>query len=223
LKENRPGDYTEILDYYELPGSYVRTRRPFRLLRPLPVYILAVYDYARGAPNFTTVSWVIPLENNKPKILIILEKSSYSYGAVLKSRVFSLNLVPCSMLSEAKYFGTRSGRFVDKGTVTGVKYSYYSRMPPVPVLSDSPAFLILKLLNLHEYDEASIFVALLVDALVKTEDYDALHDSVKHETSRCLHLYKNLFLDSRASILSSDMTPWGVAAKDYAFRKFLFK
>jgi flavin reductase (DIM6/NTAB) family NADH-FMN oxidoreductase RutF len=86
---------------------------------PSPVWVIGSFD-AEGKPNMMTASWVGVCCSKPPCVMIALREATYSHGNIMKRRAFTVNLPPERYAPETAYFGSVSGRDVDKLAVTGL-------------------------------------------------------------------------------------------------------
>ena len=204
---------TEKIHLVYLPDGYIETNKPYRLLRPYPVYILAVHDPLRNKPNLMTLSWIMPLEPREHTTIMVIDNRNYTSTLLEKNEYFTVNIAPCHMLEYIKYYGTRSGKFLDKTLITQIKYSYVSLNPPIIVLDGSPAFLILRRTEVINKRTTKIIISKILRSSVKINSYSTESSSLKPEGLSCLHLYKHSFLSVYGEIFEIYMTPWGIGMR----------
>lgn len=203
----------EKIHLIDLPDGYIETNKPYRLLRPHPVYILAVHDHSREGPGLMTLSWIMPLEPGELTTIMVIDNKNYTTSLLEKNEYFTINITPCHMLKYAKYYGTKSGRYIDKALVTQIRYSYISTNPPIIVLDESPAFLILRKEEVLRRKKTKIIISRIIGSYIKTSSYDIESDTLRLKDSSCLHLYKHRFLSVEGRIIETYMTPWGIAMR----------
>ncbi len=79
----------------------------YRLLHPRPAYIIAAAH--GGVRSAMAASWVQPLSEDPPRIIIAWEKESYTLHLARKTGCYTVNIVGEDMLDKLYYVGTRSG------------------------------------------------------------------------------------------------------------------
>lgn len=93
----RPVDYEETL-----------TR-----VTPKPVAIAIVKDQ-KGNYNPITLGWFMNTSVEPPMVAISVGKARYSYEALLNAQEFTLSFPSEKMLEDATFYGTKSGRDIEK-------------------------------------------------------------------------------------------------------------
>ncbi len=92
---------------------------PKTIIYPTPVLVIGTYD-RNGRPNAMTASWGGICCSRPPCIAVSLRKATYTYENVMQRKAFTVNIPSEDNIKEADYFGTVSGRTVDKFTATGL-------------------------------------------------------------------------------------------------------
>lgn len=82
------------------------------LLAPVPPTLVACSDGEHD--NVFTVAWTGIVNTVPPKTYISVRPSRYSYSLIKKSGVFTVNLVPSSLVRAADTCGVYTGAKVDK-------------------------------------------------------------------------------------------------------------
>lgn len=131
------------------------------LVYPLPVWVVGTYDKERK-PNVATVAWGGICCSNPPCIAISLRKATYSYGNIIKQKAFTINVPSEKYVREADYFGTVSGRDVDKLTEAGLT-SMESDMVDAPYVKEFPVVLECKLIHTIEIGLHTEFIGEIMD------------------------------------------------------------
>jgi len=83
------------------------------ILMAHPVLIIGSYD-KDNRPNIMAVSWGGICCSDPPCIAISLRKATYSYGNIMETRAFTVNIPSEKQISEADYTGIYSGRNENK-------------------------------------------------------------------------------------------------------------
>lgn len=83
------------------------------MLYPLPVAMVSVAD-EDGRPNIITIAWTGTVCTNPPMLSISVRPERYSYGILVKTGEFVVNLTTAGLAYAADYCGVKSGRDVDK-------------------------------------------------------------------------------------------------------------
>lgn len=137
------------------------------IVYPLPVWVVGTYDKERK-PNVATVAWGGICCSNPPCIAISLRKATYSYGNIIEQKAFTINVPSEKYIREADYFGTVSGRDVDKFAGSGLT-SVKSDMVDAPYVKEFPVILECKLIHTIEIGLHTEFIGEIMD--VKADEF----------------------------------------------------
>ena len=86
---------------------------------PTPVFIVGTYDKNAKA-NAAAVAWGGICCSDPVCVSISLREATYTYGNILESKAFTVNIPSEKYIKEADYFGIASGRTEDKFSLTGL-------------------------------------------------------------------------------------------------------
>ncbi len=149
------------------------------LIYPTPVLVVCTYD-SDGKPNAMTAAWGGICCSAPPCATVSLRKATYTYGNIVATKAYTLNIPTESQVREADYFGIASGRTEDKFKATGLT-PVKSELVNAPYIEEFPLILECKLLHTLEIGLHTQFVGEIVD--VKAEgallDADGLPDIEK--------------------------------------------
>ena len=147
---------------------------PRTIVYPTPVFVVGTYD-REGKPNLMAASWGGICCSKPPCVAISLRKATYSYGNIVESKAFTINIPSEDLLKEADYAGNTSGRdtnkFQDLG-LTAVK----SKLVNAPYVEEFPFILECRLLHTFELGLHTQFVGEILD--VKTEESITSEDGI---------------------------------------------
>ncbi len=101
------------------PGYRDARGKWYYLLHPRPVYIIAAE--AAGKANFMAASWVMPLSEEPPRIVLALDKESYTARLIIDSNVFTVNVLGVEWRDFIYTAGTTTGARVNKEEALGAK------------------------------------------------------------------------------------------------------
>ena len=118
------------------------------LVYPLPVWVIGTYGKERK-PNVATVAWGGICCSQPPCVAISLRKATYSYGNIVERKAFTVNVPSEKYVKKADYFGTVSGRDVDKFNESGLT-SVKSDLVDAPYVEEFPLVLECKLIHTIE-------------------------------------------------------------------------
>lgn len=131
------------------------------LALPCPVWVIGSYD-AAGKPNVMTASWAAICCSQPPMVTVSLRKATYTYGNIMESKAFTVNVPSEEFASEAAYFGSVSGRDVDKFSASGLT-PVKSALVNAPYLKEFPLVLECKLVKTIELGLHTMFIGEIVD------------------------------------------------------------
>ena len=89
------------------------------LLYPIPVLVVATYD-KDGKPNAMTAGWGGVCCSNPPCVAVSLRKATHTYGNLLESKAFTINIPSEEQVMLADYLGIASGKKEDKLAKAGL-------------------------------------------------------------------------------------------------------
>jgi flavin reductase (DIM6/NTAB) family NADH-FMN oxidoreductase RutF len=92
--------------------------KAYRLLNHGPTVLVSAA--ADGRRNLMAAAWCMPLDFEPPKLLVVLDKATYTRELIERSGEFVINVPPRRMLDITVAAGNRSGREGDKFVELGV-------------------------------------------------------------------------------------------------------
>jgi flavin reductase (DIM6/NTAB) family NADH-FMN oxidoreductase RutF len=134
------------------------------LVYPLPVWVIGTYDKERK-PNAATIAWGGICCSQPPCVGISLRKATYSYGNIMERKAFTVNVPSEKYVKETDYFGTVSGKDVDKfseSELTSVK----SELVDAPYVKEFPLILECKLIQTIEIGLHTQFIGEIMDVKI---------------------------------------------------------
>jgi flavin reductase (DIM6/NTAB) family NADH-FMN oxidoreductase RutF len=134
------------------------------LLFPTPVLVVATYD-KDGKPNAMTAAWGGVCCSDPPCVTISLRKATYTYGSLMETKAYTINISGEQHLKEADYFGIATGREVDKFAATGLT-PIKSDFVYAPYISEFPLNLECKVVHVIELGLHTQFVGEVVNVKV---------------------------------------------------------
>ena len=137
------------------------------LVYPVPVWVIGTYD-KEGKPNVSTIAWGGICCSKPPCVAISLRKATYSYGNIVERKAFTVNVPSEKYVREADYFGTVSGRNVDKFSQAGLS-SIKSDLVDAPYVKEFPLVLECKLIHTIEIGLHTQFIGEIMD--VKADEF----------------------------------------------------
>lgn len=128
---------------------------------PCPVWVIGSYD-PDGTPNMMTASWVGICCSDPPSVTVSLRKSRYSYGNIIASKAFTVNIPSEAYARETAFFGSVSGRDVDKIAATGLT-PVKSELVNAPYLAEFPLVVECRLVKTVEIGSHTMLIGEIVD------------------------------------------------------------
>jgi len=131
------------------------------LALPTPVWVVGTYD-AEGKANGMTAAWGGICCSKPPCVCVSLREATYSYGAILERKAFTVNVPSAGQISIADYFGIASGRDIDKFAVTGLT-SAKAEHVDAPLIHEFPLNLECALIHTLKIGLHTLFVGEILD------------------------------------------------------------
>jgi flavin reductase (DIM6/NTAB) family NADH-FMN oxidoreductase RutF len=131
------------------------------LVYPSPVWCIGSYD-ADGRPNVMTAAWAGICCSKPPAVTVSLRKATYTYGNIMSTGAYTVNVPPQNYLREADYFGSVSGKTVDKFKATGLTPVKAAKVN-APYVSEFPMVLECRVIHTLEIDLHTLFVGEIID------------------------------------------------------------
>jgi len=132
-----------------------------RSILPVPVWVIGSYD-KEGKPNVMTSAWVGICCSKPPCVTISLRKATYTFGNIMERKAFSVNIPSESFAKEVAYFGSASGRDVNKFSKTGLT-PVKSDLVDAPYIKEFPIVIECKLLQTLELGSHTMFIGEIMD------------------------------------------------------------
>lgn len=141
-----------------------------QIMVPTPVWMIGSYD-TLGKANMMTAAWV-GVSCSRPRcVTISLRKATYTYGNIMANQAYTVNIPSEKHLKAVKYFGSVSGRDVDKLSEIG-----YTAVPGdsvnAPYLKESAISLECKVLHTLEVGLHTMFIGEILDVKADTSVLD---------------------------------------------------
>lgn len=131
------------------------------IVYPTPVFVVGTYD-AAGKPNAMTAAWGGICCSVPPCISVSLRKATYSYGNIVERKAFTVSIPSDLYVRQADYFGSASGRDVDKFADTGLT-PVRSELIDAPYVGEFPFALECRLIHTIEIGLHTEFIGEIID------------------------------------------------------------
>ena len=116
----------------------VELAKAYRLLNHGPV-TLVTFEH-QGAGNVMAASWVMPLDFDPPKLLLVLDRNTWSRELLDASGTFVINLPSRRQAAFTLQVGNSSGRDLDKFVHHGITPAR-AKVVEAPIVPDCLAYL----------------------------------------------------------------------------------
>ncbi|MGD2269686.1 MAG: flavin reductase family protein [Desulfobacterales bacterium] len=131
------------------------------IIQPNPVLIIGSYDEI-GNPNIMAVAWGGICCSQPPCASIALRKATHTYGNILNSKAFSINIPSILFVKEADYVGIYSGKHEDKFESLGLT-PVRSDVVNAPYIEEFPLVLECEVLKIVEIGLHTQFIGEIKD------------------------------------------------------------
>lgn len=132
-----------------------------RNILPVPVWVIGSYD-KEGKPNVMTSAWVGICCSKPPCVTISLRRATYTFGNIMERKAFTVNIPSELFAKEVAYFGSVSGRDVNKLSTAGLT-PIKSDLVDAPYIGEFPLVVECKLLQTFELGSHTMFIGEIMD------------------------------------------------------------
>jgi len=153
-------------------------------LQPKLVGIVVSVD-SSGKPNGMTVAWFMPVSRDPPLMVVAVSPRRYTYSLIKQTRDFTLNILDSSLIGEVEFFGSVSGRDVDKFSKSRLTLSK-SKFVKSPYISEAVTILECSLYADYPAGDHQLIIGKVERLLVKK---DAASDNIYNLKKIKLLLY----------------------------------
>ncbi len=147
----------------------VGVEEAYRLLHPRPVVL--VCSAFEGKVSFMACSWITPVNDEPLMVAAAIWNENFTHELIKKSGEFTVNVPSRRIAKEVWIAGTKSGRKVDKVSLTKLKLGKAKRVG-APVIEDCVANLECVVESEVEAGDHTVFVARVVEAYAEGELFD---------------------------------------------------
>jgi len=137
----------------------------YRLLHPRPVVVItSLCSNKKG--NAMACSWFTPVSEEPPIISIAVAKENYTCDCIKHCKEFAVNILPADLYEKVWFVGSRSGRSIDKLSLTGFNIKKGKKIS-VPIIEDSLGVIEARVINEVEAGECILFLGEVVAVYVR--------------------------------------------------------
>jgi flavin reductase (DIM6/NTAB) family NADH-FMN oxidoreductase RutF len=144
---------------------------PKTLVYPAPVLVIGSYGDG-GRANAMVCAWGGICCSAPPEVAISLRKATATHGNITARKAFTINIPSEKLVEKVDYFGTVSGRDVDKFEKTGLT-PVKSELVDAPYIKEFPLILECSLVNTIELGLHTHFIGEVKDVKVDEAVLDA--------------------------------------------------
>ncbi len=119
----------------------------------LPVVVVGAK--VQGKVNFCTVAWVTMIDDEPPKMAVVMGKDRRTLDGIKENGTFSINLPGEKQVVATDYCGLRSGRSVDKSEVFD---AFFGKTLTAPMATECPVNIELTLEDILEFEGTDMVI-----------------------------------------------------------------
>ena len=150
----------------------------YYMLHPRIVAVIASSFNSRTSAM--PASWITPVSVTPPLLAVAVSKKRFTYGLIISSHEFSVNIVPKRYIKQIHFLGTVSGRdYKDKIKVSGLTSGKAKKISS-PIILESIAIAECKLLKKIETGDHDTLIGEVVDYYSRLEYKSYLKDVLLH-------------------------------------------
>jgi len=164
----------------------VELKQAYRLLNHGPTVLIS--SAHRGRENVMAAAWAMPLDFDPPKVLVVIDKATFTRQLIEASGEFVLNLPGRAQAEQVLAAGSASGKDVDKFAVSHLR-AMTAQKVGAPRVAGCIAYLECKVVSEpHNQQQYDLFIGEVVAATADSEVYrDGRWNFEGHDDKRSLH------------------------------------
>lgn len=124
-------------------------------LPPMGLPVAVVGAKVQGKVNFCTIAWVTMIDDEPPKMAVVMGKDRRTKDGILENRTFSINLPDADLAAAADHCGLVSGHDADKSGVFDV---FFGKTLTAPMARECPVNIELTLHDLIELEGTDLVI-----------------------------------------------------------------
>lgn len=145
-----------------MPIDDVPLPQAYRLLNHGPTVLVSSAAGARR--NVMAAAWCMPLDFDPPKIVVVIDKATFTRELISASGEFAINVPPRALLDATVAAGSDSGRDTDKFVALDLP-TFASTQIAAPLVAGCVAWLECKVVpEAHNQDRYDLFIGEVVAA-----------------------------------------------------------
>jgi len=125
-----------------------------------------------GKSNIITITFISPVSDRPPTVIISVSPKRYSYDMLINSKEYVINIPGPEILKETHFCGRHSGKDMDKFKETGLSASP-AQMVKAPIIKECFAHIECKLVDIHPVGSHKLFIGEIVAASINEGLFDS--------------------------------------------------
>ena len=166
--------------------------RFYLLLHPRPVYVIGSGRFGEEI-NFMSASWVSPVSEEPPRVIVAVDKEAYTHELISRWMEFTVNILGIDRIDDIYFFGSTTGREVDKAAARGYRVSK-GRFVGAPVLEGVLGWIECRVSVKVDSGDTTLFIGDVVYAEADDRFYDERRGWNYRSVTIPLHNWGRAFL-----------------------------
>jgi len=162
------------------------------MLHPRPAYIIGSGRIGERI-NFMSASWVSPVSEEPPRVAIAIDKEAYTHELISTWGEFTVNIVPIERIDDIYFFGSTTGREVDKAAARGYSVTK-GKAVSAPILEGVLGWIECKVSLNVDCGDTTLFIGDVLHAEADDKFYDERKGWNYRNVSIPLHNWGRAFL-----------------------------
>ena len=133
---------------------------------PMGLPVAVVGSKVQGKVNFCTVAWVTMIDDEPPRMAVVMGKERRTKDGIVENGTFSINLPGAGAVTATDYCGLHSGYDVDKSTVFD---PFFGKMLTAPMARECPVNIELSLNDILELEGTDMVIGEVEEVYVDRE------------------------------------------------------
>ena len=134
-----------------------------RTLPMMGLPVVVVGAKVQGKVNFCTVAWVTMIDDEPPKMAVVMGKDRRTKDGILENKTFSINLPGAELAAAVDHCGLTSGHRTDKSGVFDV---FFGKTLTAPMARECPVNIELTLDEIVEREGTDIVIGEIEEVYV---------------------------------------------------------
>lgn len=144
-----------ISEQYNAQAIIMSKKALGRALPMMGLPVVVVGAKVRGKVNFCTIAWATMIDDEPPKMAVVMGKDRRTKDGILENKTFSINLPDADAAAATDHCGTVSGYEEDKSNVFDV---FFGKTLTAPMARECPVNVELTLDEMIERDGTDIVI-----------------------------------------------------------------